>query len=73
MRRVRLAPSPLDAVQGADALVIATPWPEYKDVDASATATAMRGDLVLDANGFLATTLGTETRLRYVRVGQHLR
>lgn len=73
LSNVRLAPDALAAVGGADALVIATPWPEYKEVDAAATVTAMRGDLVLDANGFLASTLGAEPRLRYVRVGQHLR
>jgi UDPglucose 6-dehydrogenase len=38
----------LDCAQGADVLVIATPWPEYRALDLEALAQAMRGRLILD-------------------------
>lgn len=64
-----LAPDPLDAVRAADALVVSTPWPDYRAVAAADVAARMRGSLVLDANRFLAATLGAERALRYVTVG----
>jgi len=38
----------LDAAKGADALMILTPWPEYRQVDPVRLAAAMRGRIVLD-------------------------
>jgi len=38
----------LDAARGADALMILTPWPEYRQVDPARLAAAMRGHIVLD-------------------------
>ena len=42
------AASALDAVKGADALAIMTPWPEFKKLDPAAIAKAMAGKIVLD-------------------------
>ena len=67
---IELAPSALDAAEGADALVVSTAWPEYRDVTADAVQQRMAGTLVLDANRFLAATLGADPRLRYVSVGK---
>jgi UDPglucose 6-dehydrogenase len=67
---VALSPDPLDAVDGAQALVITTPWPEFRAIDASQTARRMAGTLVLDANRFLAATLGGQPGLRYMSVGR---
>jgi UDPglucose 6-dehydrogenase len=39
---------PMEAVQGADALLILTPWPEYRKIKCTALAKAMRGRIVLD-------------------------
>ncbi len=55
---------------GAAALVVATEWPEYRQVAAEALATRMPKGLVLDANRFLAKTLGQDARFRLVAVGQ---
>ena len=43
-----VAPTPLEAATGADAIVVATEWPEYGALDWAAIAAAMRGDLVYD-------------------------
>jgi UDPglucose 6-dehydrogenase len=67
---IDLAASALDAVDGADALVVATPWPEYRAVPAAQVRQRMAGTLVLDANRYLSATLGAEPGLRYVSVGR---
>jgi UDPglucose 6-dehydrogenase len=67
---IALASDPLAAADGADALVVATPWPDYRAVDADAVAGRMAGTLVLDANRFLGATLGRHPGLKYLSVGK---
>jgi len=67
---LHLAEDALSAVDGASALVVATPWPEYRQVDAGAVAVRMMRRLVLDPNRFLGDTLGTCTSIEYVSVGK---
>jgi UDPglucose 6-dehydrogenase len=45
--------SPLEAARGADALMILTPWPEYRTVAPREIAAAMRGRVLLDPYGVL--------------------
>jgi UDPglucose 6-dehydrogenase len=59
----------LEAAAGADALVLATPWPEYRAVSAADLRAAMRAPIVLDAVGFLAGSLDRAPGIGYVRVG----
>jgi UDPglucose 6-dehydrogenase len=61
---------PLDAAAGARALVVATGWPIYRDVNADRLALMAPGLLILDADRFLGTTLGRDSRFRLVAVGQ---
>jgi UDPglucose 6-dehydrogenase len=68
--RIELTPDPLAALDGADALVVATPWPAYKDVDAHAAADRLKHAVVLDANRFLGATLGAVPGIRYFSVGR---
>jgi UDPglucose 6-dehydrogenase len=42
------ASNPLEAAHGADALMILTPWPQYREVPPAEIAAAMRGRTVLD-------------------------
>ena len=53
-RSIELAPSAGAAVRGASALVIATEWPEFKQLDLAPLVAGMQRKLVLDANRFLA-------------------
>ncbi len=57
---VALCGSPSEALRGADALVVATEWPEYRDTPIGA------GAIVIDPNGFV----GPREGLRYYSVGQ---
>jgi UDPglucose 6-dehydrogenase len=63
------AADPHDAARGADVLVIATPWPQYRNLRASDLAAAMTGRTIIDpyrvldagacaAAGFTYRTLG---------------
>jgi len=61
---------PIDAAAGAAALVVATEWPVYQQVPPDALARTMPRGLVLDANRFLAKTVGRDPRFRLVAVGQ---
>ncbi len=50
---VAYAPSAYDAAQGAEALVIATEWPEFRALDWEKMRARMRRPLVLDARNLL--------------------
>src|SRR5262249_26348550 len=64
-----LCASPLEAAEGASAVVIQTDWPSYREVDPERLVAAMSAAIVVDPNGFLAETLGAADGVRYVRVG----
>ena len=68
--RVALADSALSAIHGASALVVSTPWPEYRQVAAGEVAARMTRHLILDANRFTGETLGSEAGIEYVSVGK---
>ena len=67
---LKLAGSALEAADGASALVVATPWPEYRTVAPRDVSLRMAGRVVLDANRFLGDTLGAHPDLEYVSVGK---
>jgi UDPglucose 6-dehydrogenase len=60
---------PVAAVQGADALVVATEWPVYRGISAEQLLQGSSHLLVLDANRFLINLAPTEGRLSYFAVG----
>jgi len=66
---IELCETPLAAAEGASALVVCTPWPEYRELSATQVRSALRVPLVIDAAGFLAGSLGAEPGLVYSRVG----
>lgn len=58
----------LDALAGAQVLLIGTEWPEYRGVPKELVASEVPGLVVLDPNRFLSS-LGTVAALRYFAVG----
>ncbi len=50
---IRHADSALEAVDGADVLLIATEWPEFAKVDFDEVAARMRGHRIVDARNLL--------------------
>ena len=59
---------PVAALEGAQVLLVATEWPEYREIPKDCVAGAALGLVVLDPNRFLSS-LGTAAALRYVAVG----
>ncbi|CAN5155668.1 UDP-glucose 6-dehydrogenase TuaD [soil metagenome] len=50
---VRIADSALEALEGADAAVLVTEWPELRDLDWSAAGSRMRNRLLVDGRNML--------------------
>ncbi len=60
-----------EAVREAEAVVVATEWPEFRALTgADLVLEAGRIPLVLDASGFLDKTLGSHEQLPYLTVGR---
>ena len=66
---IELYPEPLAAASGADALVVCTPWPDYREISAEQICAVLRNALVIDPAGALHVALADHPGLRYVRVG----
>jgi UDPglucose 6-dehydrogenase len=67
---LHLAATPVEAASGADALVVATPWADYRAVDAQAVVGGMTRPVVLDANRFLEASMSAHPGVRYISVGR---
>ncbi|MEO7208687.1 MAG: nucleotide sugar dehydrogenase [Steroidobacteraceae bacterium] len=61
--------TPLAAVHGTDALVVATDWPMYRSISSEQLIQCSDQLVVLDPNRFLAELAATQTRLQYFGVG----
>jgi UDPglucose 6-dehydrogenase len=66
---VTLSMSIDEAIRGADAIVVATEWPVFRELTAERLVAIAPGALVLDAGRFLAGSLASDPRIRYVAVG----
>jgi UDPglucose 6-dehydrogenase len=62
--------SPLEALRGADALMILTPWPQYRAIAPAEIAAAMPHGIVLDPYGVLDATEATQADLVYYTLGR---
>ncbi len=68
---ISFADSALDAVDGADAVVLVTEWPEFIDLDWQAVAQAMRGTLVIDGRNALDAGAVRGAGLVYEGIGRN--
>lgn len=60
----------IDALKGAQALVIATEWPDYKKLSIDDILQNMQKPIVIDANRFLEKNIGEDQRICYFAVGR---
>lgn len=65
-----MATGPIEVVDDADLLVVATEWPEFLRVDLSEVAKAMRGDIVFDARNLLDPSVVRSAGLTYHCLGR---
>ncbi len=67
--RVSFAPTPIDAATGAEALLILTEWPQFKDVSLSTLRTSMLEPRIFDGRNLFADAALHEHGFSYVGVG----
>ncbi len=67
-RKVHKSEDAVGALRGAQVLVIATEWPQYKEITADEIVGAAPGLTIMDPNRFLVP-LSADPRVRYMAVG----
>ena len=67
---VLIVDDPLDAIKGADVLLIATEWPEFQAVDLRTVRDAMVGNVIVDARNILDPDAVRRLGMVYVGVGR---
>lgn len=68
--RAAMAPDAIAALKGADALMILTPWPQYRTIPPATIASAMRGRVVLDPYRVLDRAAAYAAGLRHYTLGR---
>jgi len=71
-RFIHLAPSAVAALKDAQAALIATEWPQFRVITVADVLQQMKRPLVFDPGRFLASSLGTDKKVRYLSVGSLL-
>lgn len=67
---IQLQTTMQQALQGADAAVVATEWDEFNTLSADDFVTHLKQPLLFDPSGFLAKNVGDDHRIRYFTVGR---
>jgi UDPglucose 6-dehydrogenase len=67
---VSFSPTAEEAIEGADAVVLVTEWPEFRELDLAALAPRMKGRLLVDGRNFLDPAKATSAGLIYEGVGR---
>jgi UDPglucose 6-dehydrogenase len=67
---IQLKSTAREALQDAQALVVATEWREFYNISAQEVLSWMQTPLVIDANGFLERNLGENAKIEYLAVGK---
>jgi UDPglucose 6-dehydrogenase len=67
---VEMATSAMEALEGADAAVIVTEWPEFAELDWSAAGERMNRRLVVDGRNFLDPKALTDAGFEYEGIGR---
>jgi UDPglucose 6-dehydrogenase len=65
-----VAPDPYAAAAGADAVVVMTPWPAYRELDLGRLAAAMRRPLLFDPAGVVDARMASAAGLVHDVVGR---
>jgi len=67
---VTFASSAAEAIDGADAIVLVTEWPEFRDLDLADAARSMRGSLLVDGRNFIDPDAARGAGLVYEAIGR---
>jgi UDPglucose 6-dehydrogenase len=63
------SPDAMAACAGADVALIMTPWPEFRSIDVTQLAKALRGNVVIDPYGMLDRRAAIAAGLEYHKLG----
>ncbi|MFA4965287.1 MAG: UDP-glucose/GDP-mannose dehydrogenase family protein [Thermoleophilia bacterium] len=66
---VTICDAPLEALEGADAAVLVTEWPEFARLDWAAAGGVMRRPLLIDGRNFIDPAVAAAAGLEYEGVG----
>lgn len=69
-KNVKLADSPLAAAQGAEALIIATEWPEFAGIDLAELHSTMRTPLLFDGRNLIEAGAAQAYGFQYRGIGR---
>ncbi len=67
--KVTVARSAMDAIEGADAVAIMTPWPEFRTLDPRRIAKAMAGNALIDPYRVIDGAASRDAGLDYFTLG----
>lgn len=67
---IRIFDDPYLAARGTDALVVATEWPEFVELDLARLRKAMRGRLIFDGRRVFGAERAQRAGFRYLGIGQ---
>lgn len=67
--RVARMPTALEAAEGADVLLVMTPWPEFRSISAGDLAARMRGRTIIDPYRMLDASALTALGFTYAALG----
>ena len=70
LRDVTFCETMYDAAAGADALVLATEWNEFRGIDFARVGDVMRGDVLVDGRNIYDPAAVRDAGLRYLGVGR---
>jgi UDPglucose 6-dehydrogenase len=70
MPGVQMTSSALEAVGGADAIVLVTEWPEFAELDWDLVARSTRGRLIIDGRNFIDAKAARAAGFTYEGVGR---
>ena len=65
-----MAPSAMEALEGADAAVLVTEWSEFAELDWAAAAARMNRPLVVDGRNFLDPRALLDAGFEYEGIGR---
>jgi UDPglucose 6-dehydrogenase len=70
LKGVELAATAAAAVEGADAVVLVTEWPEFKELDLPTVSSSMRGNVFIDGRNLLDGDAARRAGLVYEGIGR---
>ena len=67
---ISYAQSPVDALDGADALIIATEWKEFRSPDFAAIKTRLKQPVVIDGRNLYEPEMMRDLGIEYLSIGR---